>query len=453
MGPVENAIAKTPTSADEHGKYRPCANQILGLQRRDHQHLRAVRVRLLITTSYALICLAVFWLGLRHILGVALVPHQARVAELILVCCFSPILAHLMASWKHSLLIAADFGDLGKMTPCERLSLLSARKVLSQELRDAKPYIDVMHDQVGGSMAESEREVVAAIEEIGRLIEQSNQQREHIARSVKSGRDLTESTHQRAETSKQVIAAIESKLHRQSEEMRTNFTRIQNLAGGVCALTPLIKMITSIAQQTNLLALNAEIEAARAGSAGRGFSVVANEVRKLAAESTKAATEISETINSTCTKVKAELAGAQASLQHHEADNSMNHLIEDLGSMQQEFSENGELLLGVISEVETNYAETVKRLSDAMGHIQFQDVMRQRMEHVQDALIEIRDHLLTLIRKPETPCWDGHLETTFKEMLDAHLSRYRMASQTVTHLAVSGGAADADSNGPAIELF
>ena len=453
MGPAENTIAKTPTSADEYRKYRPCTNQILGLQRRDHQHLRAVRIRLVITTFCALVFLAIFWLGLRHILGAALIPHQARVAELMLACCFSPILAHLMASWRHSLLIAADFGDLGKMTPCERLSLLSARKVLSQELRDAKPYIDVMHDQVGGSMAESEREVVAAIEEIGRLIEQSNQQREHISRSVKSGRDLTESTHQRAETSKQVIAAIELQLQRQSEEMRTNFTRIQNLSAGVCALTPLIKVITSIAQQTNLLALNAEIEAARAGSAGRGFSVVANEVRKLAAHSTEAASEISETINSTCKKVQGELIGAQASLRQHEADNSMSHLIENLSSMQQEFSKNGELLLGVISEVETNYAGTVNRLSEAMGHIQFQDVMRQRMGHVQEALAEMSEHLVDLNEKPESPDWDGTMGSTFREMLAAHLGRYRMASQTQTHLAVSGGAANTDSNGPAIELF
>jgi methyl-accepting chemotaxis protein len=453
MAANENAMPNMVSSVDDYRKYRPCANQIEGLQYRDHQHLRAVHVRLLITASFALIFLVIFWLGLSHMLGAALIPYQARVAELMLVCCFSPILAHLAASWKHSLLIAADFGDIGKMTPCERLSLLSAQKVLSRELRDAEPYIDVMHDQVGDSMAESEREVVAAIEEIGRLIDRSNLQKQRIAHSVKSGRDLTESTHVRIESNKQIVTALEIQLHQQTDELRANFTRIQSLAAGVCALTPLIKVITSIAQQTNLLALNAEIEAARAGSAGRGFSVVAMEVRKLAANSTKAAAEISQTINSTSKKVQSELIEAQASLRRHEANSSMSHLVEDLGTMQEEFSKNGELLLALISEVEANYAESVNRLSDALGHIQFQDVMRQRMEHVQLALIEIRDHILMLILKPETPSWDGQLETTFKKMLEAHLGRYRMASQTVTHLAVSGAATRADQSGPAIELF
>jgi methyl-accepting chemotaxis protein len=151
--------------------------------------------------------------------------------------------------------------------------------------------------------------------------------------------------------------------------------------------------------------------------------------------------------------VQRELADAEVSLKQHEANNSMSHLVEDLSSMQKQFSRNGELLLEVISEVETNYAESVNRLSEAMGHIQFQDVMRQRMGHVQDALVNLREHLQELSDLPDNPEWDGQLDRTFKTILDSHLNQYRMASQTQTHLAVSGGAAEAASNGPAIELF
>ena len=143
---------------------------------------------------------------------------------------------------------------------------------------------------------------------------------------------------------------------------------------------------------------------------------------------------------------------ARASLKEHEQNDGMSHLVADLAGMQAEFNKNSQLLLDVITEVDESYAENVQRLSDALGHIQFQDVMRQRMEHVQEALIDMRDHLLKLAEEQPETGQDG-LETTFKGLLESHLTSYKMASQTMTHLAVAGGISDGDHNCPAIELF
>ena len=80
------------------------------------------------------------------------------------------------------------------------------------------------------------------------------------------------------------------------EQATETDARINKLNLAASRIGDVIKLITTIAEQTNLLALNATIEAARAGEAGRGFAVVASEVKALAAQTAKATGEISDQI-------------------------------------------------------------------------------------------------------------------------------------------------------------
>ncbi len=414
---------------------------------------RRAATRLSLTLSLAILCTAAYWVALSHLLGAPFLPFRLQAAALLLLLILLPTFIVTSLNWVHARRGIAMLGEVGKMKESELTSILKRRQTMAVEFRDSGQYIDVMHSQIGDSLTESEREVMQVIEQIGMLIEQANLQREHIGRSIQSGKHLTESTHRRVESNKEIIAAIEMQLHEQTGELRTSFERIRGLSSEVGALTPLIRIITSIAQQTSLLALNAEIEAAQAGKAGRGFAVVAFEVRKLAVRSTQAAADIAARINATCARVNSEMDEARASIEMHEANHSMSHLIEQLSQMHSEFSSNGELLLEVIGEVDANYGESVNRLSQALGHIQFQDVMRQRMEHVQASLFEMRDHLHLLSESAEDPSWDGELERTFQRILASHIDSYRMASQSVTHVNVAGGSFAADHSRPAIELF
>ena len=380
-------------------------------------------------------------------------PPWPRIVVVLILFNLLPLLIVEWVNWLGAKRGTSQMWAFGHLSYEELSRERAIRSAVSIDIKDSKPYIDVMHEQIGGSLAESEREILALIEQLNLLSAQSSQQMERITNSVQGGRTLAEVTSSRVERNNLLIFTLETKLNEQASEMRGNYEQIRLLADDVMALTPIIQVISSIAKQTSLLALNAGIEAARAGDAGRGFAVVANEVRELSKRSTSAAAEIAGKLNATASKVAAKMAEAQKALEDKHGLDELQELIGDLAQMQKDFSDSSRVQLAVISDVEAGHQEGVSHLLAAMGHIQFQDVMRQRMEHVQQALVEMQNHLLRLTEAQDRPGWDGLFDITFKTLLESHLNNYKMASQTVTHLAIAGGESNTDHSGPAIELF
>ncbi|PNF72355.1 methyl-accepting chemotaxis protein [Stutzerimonas stutzeri] len=140
-----------------------------------------------------------------------------------------------------------------------------------------------------------------------------------------------------------VIGRSLSGLHGLVSEVQNNALAIERLADETGTIGKVLTVIRSIAEQTNLLALNAAIEAARAGEQGRGFAVVADEVRTLAQRTSGATEEIQLLIGSLQTAAHQSLQAMRMQVSHAEetaelaetADSALNQIVTTIGSIEQ----------------------------------------------------------------------------------------------------------------------
>jgi methyl-accepting chemotaxis protein len=190
-----------------------------------------------------------------------------------------------------------------------------------------------------------------------------------VAKNASEAARLADEAKTKAEQGSQVVSESVAAIQQVSAEAGDLRRSMGDLGGKADAIGQVMNVITDIADQTNLLALNAAIEAARAGEAGRGFAVVADEVRKLAEKTMTATKEVGQSI-------QAIQQGVQASM------NSVDSVSEVIDKATGLASESGDALAEIVSLVQSTTDQVSSIASAAEQQSSASDEISRAMEEI-----------------------------------------------------------------------
>ncbi len=269
--------------------------------------------------------------------------------------------AELAAVGAHGQELAAAFPEFaavsGKLRDC-----IAATSGLTEEA--ARQIIDRLH------------QVDEAVHLLVQLLMQSGERSDTIICQA----------HERVSANNRFIADMESYVLSRRDEVQANRTQFMELITFITAFGRNLGSIEAIASQTNLLALNATIEAARAGEAGRGFAVVANEVRQLSHQTVAAADQIRTGLAGMQRMIDRFLVERVDAAKSGREIERLESFGRELGHAVEGYNELTGYLREVIDAADGQSKKVAARIADAIGEVQFQDIVRQRLEQVSHAL-------------------------------------------------------------------
>ncbi|MEX5588808.1 methyl-accepting chemotaxis protein [Pseudomonas urmiensis] len=273
----------------------------------------------------------------------------------------------------------------------------AAGKILSTSSRST---------QVSADMSEAAGRQREAVDMVSTAFHEMVATANEVARSCSQAAQSADSGQQQAREGQQQIDAAVQSVDRLSQEIEQSAQSIQQLERDSNAIQSILGTIRSIAEQTNLLALNAAIEAARAGEQGRGFAVVADEVRALAKRTADSTAEIDGLLGNLASRT------AEVAQQMHASLDVSQQSVSRIGLARDSFGQIRESVdiirdmntqIATAAEEQHQVAEDINRhISQIHGDAQLVAELAHAARQDSESLAGLSNELDTLVRRFRT---------------------------------------------------